>query len=59
MPEKKKKSFNVKLRNTKYVKGQPGVQTTTLTVEAPDRETARTSALAFAKKNLGDGYELS
>jgi hypothetical protein len=54
----KPKQFKVKLINTNYVKGQPGIEKTTLTVEGPDKETARANALAFAKKNFGAGYEL-
>ncbi len=54
-----KKTFNVKLRNPHYVKGRPGVHTTTLTIEAADRESARAAGLAYAKKHLGVHYVLA
>lgn len=55
----KPKVFKVKLINTAYVKGKPGVEKTTLTVEGTDKESARELALAFAKKSFGKGYELA
>jgi hypothetical protein len=50
--------YRVKLSNTKYVKGQPGVETLTLEFKAESKGKAQNMALTYVKKSGWEHYVL-